>query len=261
MTTTVARFTAPLLLAALALLLIAASARAAESAAAPPAPGDAAALRAIAREELGIDARVGYTGDRTIESSQVGRTVVLREFRMPGKMRVEFEESGQQIVMILDEAASTAYMMLPALSAYSTLSMQEFQARAWESLDLLDFEKLDRAVVNGHDATRYRVSWRDPEGNQGQGFHWVTDDGVAIRMDVTYDSPEKSGERIVLDLKNLVVGPQDPALFLRPANYLELPSIEGVLGTIQGIGAAPAGSGALDLDALQKELGNLLLGQ
>jgi hypothetical protein len=155
-------------------------------------------------------------------------------------------------------------MLLPGLNLYSEVPVQTFQARAWESLDLLDFEKLDREVIDGHAATRYRISWQDADGNRGHGFHWVTDDGVPIRMDVTYDSPEKAGERVVAELRNLVVAPQDAALFERPANYLALPSLEGLLGTMPGStpgntpGSAPAGSGTLDLESLRKGLGDLL---
>lgn len=231
------------------LALVAPLTSAAETAAAPPA--DPAARRAIAREELGIDVRVAYAGDRVIESSQAGRTVTFREYRAPGKARLEFEESGQRIVMILDEPAGKAFMLLPALSLYSEVGVQEFQARAWESLDLLDFEKLDRETVGGHPATRYRVSWRDPEGREGHGFHWVTDDGVPIRMDITYDSPERAGERVVAELRNLALGPQDPALFERPAGYMALPSIEGLLGTDP---AGGAGTG-ITLEGLEDLLG------
>jgi len=246
----------------LAILGLAPLSAAAQAATPPAAPAaDATARRVITREELGIDARVGYSGDRIVESTEAGRTIALREHRMPGKARLEFEHEGQQVVMILDEAAGNAYMLLPALSAYTTISVQEYQARAYESLDLLDFEALGREKVNGYDATRYRISWRDPDGNQGHGFHWVTDAGVAIRMDVTYDSPEKSGERVVLDLKNLVVAPQDPALFERPAGYVALPSIAGLLDTLPGLGGGAEGTGGIDLERLQEGLSDLLKSQ
>lgn len=243
------RFAPTTLLLAITLAMVAPKPDAAEPAAAPPA--DPAVRRAIAREELGIDVRAAYSGDRVIESTQAGRTVTFREHRAPGKARLELEESGQRIVMILDEPAGKAFMLLPALSLYSEVGVQEFQARAWESLDLLDFEKLDRETVDGHPATRYRVSWRDPEGREGQGFHWVTDDGVPIRMDITYGSPEQPGERVVAELRNLAVGPQDPALFERPAGYMALPSLEGLLGTDPGGAAA----GGITLEGLEDLLG------
>jgi len=244
------RSTPAALVLAASLALVAPPASAAEPAAA--ASTDPAARRAIAREELGIDVRVAYAGERIIDSTQAGRTVTFREYRAPGKARLEFEEGGQQIVMILDEPAAKAFMLLPALNLYSEVGVQDFQARAWESLDLLDFEKLDRETVGGHPATRYRVSWRDPDGHEGHGFHWVTDDGVPIRMEITYDSPDKAGERVVAELSNLTVGPQDPSLFERPAGYMALPSLEGLLGTDPG---AAAGSGGITLDGLEGLLG------
>lgn len=246
-----------------ATLLLLAASGAAAAPAPPPAPAatpagaaaaadDTAARRVIAREELGIDTRVGYSGDRIVESSQAGRTLKVREFRMPGKARLEFEEQGQAVVMILDETAGSAFMLTPALRMYTTLSVREFQERAWDSLDLLDFERLDRERVNGYDATRYRVSYRDADGNQGHGFHWVTDDGVAIRLDVTYDSAERSGDRLLLDLHNLVVAPQEPTLFELPQDYVPLPSLEGLLGTQSG------GSDGIDVEAIREGLGDLL---
>ena len=68
---------------------------------------------------------------------------------------------------------------------------------------------------------------------------WVTDTGVPIKVDMIYSSSNKKGERVTMQLTELNLRPQDPAVFDPPAN-LKLMDMSnmGNLGTSMNTGSA-----------------------
>jgi hypothetical protein len=218
---------------------------------------------AVSLKDLGIDPDVAYAGDRVIRSSEIDRAFTLREHRTAGKARMEYAEEGQTVVMLLDEQQEKAFMLMPAMNFYMTVSVGEFQARLGdiqETATLNEFERQDRETINGHSATRYKVSLTDDEGNQGEGFHWVTDEGVPIKMDLTFRSTDGESQRIQMELQNLVIGAQDPALFVVPAGYQAMPSIDQLIGFPSG---APATDGkgtseGINAETVREGVGDLL---
>ena len=184
---------------------------------------------AVAREALGIDTRTSYQGTRVVESSEENRTITLQEYRAPGRARIEMVEQGQTIVMLLDEPAGTAYLLLPDFRLYGRVSLETYRKRAWEALDLVQYELDGTESVLGQPTTRYRIEWTDPDGRRGHGLHWVTKDGVPIKMDIQYDGGQRS-ERVVAELRDLKVAPIDPAMFELPKGFTEIPGVEAMLG-------------------------------
>jgi len=221
------------------------------------------AQSAVSLKDLGIDPDVAYAGDRVIRSSEIDRAFTLREHRSPGKARMEYAEEGQTVVMLLDEQQEKAFMLMPAMNFYMTVSVGEFQARLGdiqETATLNEFERQDRETINGHAATRYKVSLTDDEGNQGEGFHWVTDEGVPIKIDLTFKSTDSGSQRIQMELQNLVIGPQDPALFVVPADYRAMPSIDQLIG-FPSSEPAPQGQApaeGVNAETIREGVGDLL---
>jgi hypothetical protein len=61
------------------------------------------------------------------------------------------------------------------------------------------------------------------DGSAG-GFIWITEQGVAIKMDMlTQEGGKKS--RMTMTLTNLKIGPQDAQLFELPKGYNSMPSM------------------------------------
>ena len=50
------------------------------------------------------------------------------------------------------------------------------------------------------------------EGGKGGGYYWVSDDGILMKMDMIYQTPKQKGQRMVMEMVDLEIGPQDPAL-------------------------------------------------
>jgi hypothetical protein len=202
------------------------------------------AAAAVSPEDLGIDLNVSYAGDRVVEVPDSGQVITMREHRMPGKSRLEYSEQGQSVVMILDEGAAQAYMLMPEMNFYMTISTGQYQARAGEAVDIQSFEKLGRETIDGRATTRYRVAFTNHDGHSGTGDYWVSDEGIPVRMDMAFDSANKGGERVVMELRNLTVAAQDPALFTIPAGYQSMGSVGDLFGGGDSGAPAPAAAGA-----------------
>jgi len=74
----------------------------------------------------------------------------------------------------------------------------------------------------------------DPQGHRVEGTMWVSREGIMIRG--IFTDPAQGNKPVTIDLKNLKIGQQDPALFEIPAGYNKMPAM--------GMGAyPPAGVG------------------
>lgn len=188
----------------------------------------AAAPSAAHARMLG-DAAIAYSAERTVTVN--GRTYRGMVFHRPGYDRHEQEIHGIAEVIILDAAAKRGYLILPMLKTYVAFAFPELMAD-------LDSPALRRApvgheTVNGIRTTKYRIDETAANGTRAHGFVWVSDKGVLMRIAGTVARPGRSKPMTIrMELANLAVGPQDPALFRLPSGLVELPSgaIRGLLG-------------------------------
>jgi len=180
-----------------------------------------------ALDEMGIDLDAAYSATRVIESA--GSRLELRENRAPGRYRMEFDAAGETLIYVMREAENEAYMLLPSVRiamAVPSLQVRELSA----DVNVLEREEMGRETINGHEATRYRGKFRDPRGGVGEGYYWVTDEGIPVRIDMTYEDADVGSVKVLMELQDLQVGAQDPALFAVPDDYQ----------TMSGMGGFPA---------------------
>jgi hypothetical protein len=75
-----------------------------------------------------------------------------------------------------------------------------------------EMERVGREPVNGVAATKYRVATDGGEATRMRGYLWISDDGIPVRTDMV-----TGGDRIQMELRDLVVGSQPAELFEPPA--------------------------------------------
>ena len=155
----------------------------------------------------------------------------------PGKERREFVQDGDKTVMILRRDQKKMWMLIPEEKMYMETPMAKAR------MDDLSAYKITRTrvgpeTVNGVKTTKYKVIMIGSNGHKMGGFFWLTKDDIVVRMDAI--SVDKQGkERIKIDLKNLKVGAQDPALFEVPAGYSSgMPGLGSMMGSGGDEGAA-----------------------
>jgi len=193
-------------------------------------------------EELGIDLDVSYDGTRVIEAQ--GSRIKSTERRAPGKMYTEVNAGGMSSGVIIREDLQTSYILMPSMGFYQEKTLEGGMLQTSNGLEFSKIEKVGTENINGHRSTKFKTRFVDNEG-KGVGMIWVTDTGVPIKMDMIYSSNNRKGERVTMQLTELNLRAQDPAVFEPPAN-LKLMDMSnmGNLGTSMDMGGASQGTGS-----------------
>jgi hypothetical protein len=182
-----------------------------------------------ARPRMLGDAAIGYSAERSVTVN--GQTYRGMVFHMPGYDRHEQQIHGIAEVIILDAAAKRGYLILPMLKTYVAFAFPQLMA----DLDdpALRRSPVGHETVNGIRTTKYRIDETAGNGTRARGFVWLSDKGVLMRIAGTVTRPGRGKPMTIrMELANLAVGPQDPALFRLPPGLVKLPSsaVQSLLG-------------------------------
>jgi hypothetical protein len=197
------------LLAALALLLLAL-----------PAPSRAALLG---------DATIPYRAERTVTID--GRSYSGPVMSMPGHQRHEQDLFGMHEVFLLDTRKGRGFLVLPSVKTYLEFPFPPLMAE----LDAPDLTRtpVARETVAGVIATKYRVDHTAADGSRAKGYLWLARGGILVKLDVTVTRAHGGKPvQVAMELSQLVTGPVDPALFVLPQGFVELPT--DALGPLLG---------------------------
>jgi hypothetical protein len=171
---------------------------------------------------------VAHEGTRVMNASGHVMESTYR-YLPPGKHREEMNHDGMSMAMIIRQDLGVVWTVLPG-GMHMEISIDEADKDAAYSTageGIVEFEKLGTEQVNGLKTTRYRVLTRE-DGEEAEGYFWVTDDWITVRMEMeTKDSP---GEKVVMEIKDLQIRDQDPALFEIPPGSTKLSGLGGLAG-------------------------------
>ena len=179
----------------------------------------AAGAPAASEARLLGDAAIAYSAERTVTLD--GHSYTGMVFHIPGHDRHEQSIAGISEVILLDAAQKEGFLLVPLLSVYVPFAFPELMAE----LDAPDFHRhpVGHETVNGVRTTKYRIDHTAADGSHARGFAWVSAEGVLMRLDGTVARPGYRPASIRMELANLALGPQDPALFRLPAGLVRLP--------------------------------------
>lgn len=164
--------------------------------------------------------KVEYSADRIIESE--AGTFTGKVYAAKDKERTEIEMRGMQSVTIVRRDKQLGWMLMPSYRMYSQMGLSKAQQRSGSApSDQVTIEEVGSESVEGHATTKYKLLMKD--GAAG-GFIWITDDGIAIKMDMLSKEGGKKS-RMTVTLTNLKVGSQDAQLFELPNGYTAMPSM------------------------------------
>jgi hypothetical protein len=173
---------------------------------------------------------VEYSADRVIESES--GTFSGKVFATKDKERTESSMKGMQTITILRRDKHIGWMLMPMHHMYNQMDLGKAQQQSGATpSDQVDIQNVGTETVEGHTTTKYKMLMKD--GDAG-GFIWITEQGIAIKMDMLSKSGKKK-TRMTITLTNLQIGPQDAQLFELPSGYSAMPSM-GNMGAAFGGG-------------------------
>jgi outer membrane lipoprotein-sorting protein len=215
------------------------------------APGQADDVQAYL-DTFGIDRNASFSGTRRMETKEGQMEMFVRQ--APDKMRMESNYGGQSTVIITREDKGVSYMLMPSMSMYREMDTKGAQEAGASDMDFSEASEVGREEVNGYDCTKYRARFEDKQGGKGGGYYWVSDDGILMKVDMIYQSPKQKGQRMVLEMLDVEIGPQDPAEFEVPANYSQL-GFAGMMGQMGGGNADQELEAEVEQDEAYEEAG------
>ncbi len=164
---------------------------------------------------------VSYSAVRVLESEQ--GSFRQRFHYAPDMTRSEMNAGGDTVATITRDDLGVIWVLMGS-SMYMETSMNDIEAYAEntegspDAMEVVEYTEVGRERVDGYDTTKFRVRAEDADGDELLGYYWVTDEGIPVRMEMDfYLESEKKQSKVVVRLEDLVVGPQDPALFEVPA--------------------------------------------
>jgi hypothetical protein len=165
---------------------------------------------------------IEYKATRIIEAPQ--GSMRQKFFYDQQRNRTEMDAQGQQVATITREDLGVIWVILGDTNMYMETSMTDIEKYAEhtegspDAMEVVEYSKLGEETIDGHKTTKYKVVTRDADGDQMDGFFWLTEEQIAIRMEMDF---EMEGERthVVVRLEDIEMGPQDDALFEVPAGY------------------------------------------
>ncbi|MBI5611641.1 MAG: DUF4412 domain-containing protein [Gammaproteobacteria bacterium] len=176
--------------------------------------------------------QVEYSADSTMETAE--GSMKGRVYSTPTRERREMIQGGEKIITIQRHDKKVIWMLMPEQKMY--MEMNPDQKRTQDDLSGYKIEQttVGPETVNGVSTTKYKVIMTDSKGAKMGGFMWTTRDGIGVKTDVI--AVDKSSKmRVKMDLTNLKVGRQEPALFEIPAGYTKM-DMGGMMG-LGGMGS------------------------
>lgn len=182
-----------------------------------------AAAFAAGAFQPGDEPKVSYSGVREMVSSQ--GTVSMKEYYAPQKQRMEMSGPTGDVVLINRRDKNSTWMIMPGMKMYMDIPSKQFQQQTGSHARVVENQKVGSETLDGHKVDKYKSIVEDDEGVRGEGYYWITRDGIVLKMEVDLIQGGKK-EHMVMQLKQLKVAAQSASLFELPAGYSAMPAMD-----------------------------------
>lgn len=172
------------------------------------------------------ETKVEYSADQYMGDGSL--TMKSRIHHASGKSRMQMEEGGvnQAIITRMDRKVVWV-LMIPEKTYMETPLGKEEKTRDMRQCSYTNAKEAGKETVNGIPATVSEVEATCPDGSAFSGKMWTSREGILVKLDVVAKgSAKEKGQRVLMELKNLKIGKQNPALFEVPAGFakMEMPT-------------------------------------
>ena len=165
--------------------------------------------------------RVMTAGGQTVQSSY--------HYLPPGKHREEMTIEGMSMSIVIRQDLGVVWTIFPPAlgNMHMEVAIDEAEHGGPSMEGIVEFEALGQEEVNGWPTTRYRVVMQE-DGREAEGYFWITEHWIPVRMEISMrDDPR---ETVTMEIRDLQIRDQDPALFDLPAGSRAMPGLGGMPG-------------------------------
>ncbi len=139
------------------------------------------------------------------------------------RIRIEANMGGRNLVHISrgDLRPPVSWMLMPDEKMYMEAAGEENPLNPLNPSTDIKIEKVfvSKEAVSGYNANKFKLTWKDKDGNKRIGFAWEAIDlnNVPIRQEFFYKT-----EHVLVQLSNIEIKRLDAALFEIPPDYKKI---------------------------------------
>jgi hypothetical protein len=194
----------------------------------------------IANQSLRAQAAAPFTPDKQYSADEIvvtkeGMQITSKVYMDNGKIRSEMNANGMSVIAILLSDQKKMYSVMPAQKMVMEMALDPQRAKQYQNAtgDGATFDTVGPDTVDGAACTKYKMTSKD-----NKVFYWWINAATKAPVKMTADDGS-----FTLTWKNYKAGPQDPSLFVPPADYqvMQMPTGLSVPGGAPGGGAPPSG--------------------
>jgi uncharacterized protein DUF4412 len=161
--------------------------------------------------------QVEYSADSVIQNEE--GTIEQHIYVTPTKERKEMlTGSGDGGIQIFRFDNKVMWVLMPSEKMYMENSImgkgKGNDTSQWTYEDTVMGEEM----LNGMKVTKYKTIATSTDGKKYGGFSWRTKEGISIKQDLLYKEGNEK-KRMMTELKNVMIGRQDPKLFEIPEGF------------------------------------------
>jgi len=175
-----------------------------------------------------METKAEYSADQYTYAEDGSRVVKSRIYQASGKSRMEMEEGGGNQAIITRMDRKVVWMLMIPDKMYMEMPLgKEDKTRDVRQCSYTTAKETGRDTVNGIAATVSEVEAACPDGSNYSGKMWTSREGILVKLDaVAKGSAKEKAQRVRMEIKELKIGKQNPALFELPAGFakMEMPT-------------------------------------
>ncbi len=161
--------------------------------------------------------QVEYSADSTIQNEE--GTIQQHVYVTPTKERKEMlTGEGDGGIQIFRYDTKVMWILMPSEKMYMENSIMGKTKGNDTSQWTYEDTVMGEETLNGMKVTKYKTIATSTDGKKYGGFSWRTKEGISIKQDLLYKEGNEK-KRMLTELKNLMIGRQDPSLFEIPEGF------------------------------------------
>ncbi len=177
-------------------------------------------------QEIRKKPKVEYSADMQIKADL--EVINIRVYYSPGKERQEIsikDGKASKAIMIFRHDKKVMWTLMPSEKMYMETSLDEAMEKSkditkCDTCKIIERKTIGSEVVQGVKVTKEKIKTSCPEHGEYQGTMWFSKEDIMMKMEaVIKDTKTKKEESLEIELKNLKIGKQNPALFEVPKDY------------------------------------------
>ena len=169
-----------------------------------------------------------YSADSKMETEE--GTIQQHVYVTPTKERKEMlTGEGDGGIMIFRFDTKRLWILMPSEKMYMEHSVAGGQGQRDDpSQWTYEDAAMGDEMLNGVKVTKYKTIATSTDGKKYGGFSWRTKEGINLKQDLLYKEGNEK-KRMLIELSNLKIGKQDPALFEIPEGFTKF-DMGGMMG-------------------------------